>query len=49
MLMSAANDVSLELEHRRLAWARLGLMAEREQRTDEAARFFRLAALPEQR
>lgn len=45
MLLSAANDLDLDLERRRLAWAKLGQLAEREQRTDEAARFFRLAAL----
>lgn len=45
MLLSAANDLDLDLERRRLAWAKLGQLAEREQRTDEATRFFRLAAL----
>lgn len=47
MLLSAANDLDLDLDRRRLAWARLGQLAEREQRTDEAARFYRLAALPQ--
>lgn len=47
LLLSAANDLDLDLERRRLAWARLGQLAEREQRTDEAARFYRLAALPQ--
>lgn len=45
MLLSAANDLDLDLERRRLAWAKLGQLAEREQRTEEAARFYRLAAL----
>ncbi|MDE2000921.1 MAG: heme biosynthesis protein HemY, partial [Burkholderiales bacterium] len=45
MLLSAANDLDLDLERRRLAWATLGQLAEREQRTEEAARFYRLAAL----
>lgn len=45
MLLSAANDLDLDLDRRRLAWAKLGQLAEREQRTEEAARFFRLAAL----
>lgn len=45
MLLSAANDLDLDLERRRQAWAKLGQLAEREQRTDEAARFYRLAAL----
>ncbi|MEY4765373.1 MAG: hypothetical protein RI907_2046 [Pseudomonadota bacterium] len=49
MLLSAANDEQLDLERRRLAWARLGLMAEREQHKDDAARYFRLAALPQER
>jgi HemY protein len=47
MLLSAANDLQLDMDRRRLAWARLGLMAEREQQADDAARYFRLAALPE--
>ncbi|HET8869896.1 MAG TPA: heme biosynthesis HemY N-terminal domain-containing protein [Aquabacterium sp.] len=45
MLLSAANDLDLDLERRRIAWAKLGQLAEREQRTEEAARFYRLAAL----
>ena len=45
MLMSAANDVSLSEEGRRRAWARLGQLAEHEQKLDDAARFFRKAAL----
>lgn len=45
MLLSAANDLDLDLDRRRQAWAKLGQLAEREQRHDEAARFFRLAAL----
>ncbi|HET8694237.1 MAG TPA: heme biosynthesis HemY N-terminal domain-containing protein [Aquabacterium sp.] len=45
MLLSAANDLDLDLERRRLAWATLGQLAEREQRAEEAARFYRLAAL----
>ena len=48
MLLSAANDLDLDAQGRRLAWARLGQMAEQEQRQDEAARFFRLAALLEE-
>jgi HemY protein len=48
MLLSAANDMQLDLDRRRLAWAKLGQLAEREHRADEAARFYRLAALPEQ-
>ncbi|MDX9845141.1 MAG: heme biosynthesis HemY N-terminal domain-containing protein [Aquabacterium sp.] len=47
MLLSAANDLQLNVNDRRTAWAQLGLMAERENRPDEAARFYRLAALPE--
>jgi HemY protein len=47
MLLSAANDLDLDGNGRRLAWAQLGQLAEREQRHDEAARFFRLAALLE--
>lgn len=47
MLLSAANDLDLDSSGRRLAWAQLGQLAEREQRHDEAARFFRLAALLE--
>jgi HemY protein len=48
MLLSAANDLQLDLAHRRTAWAKLGELAEREHRPEEAARFYRLAALPEQ-
>lgn len=48
MLLSAANDMQLDVEYRRVAWAKLGQMAERESRPDEAARFYRLAAVPEQ-
>lgn len=47
MLLSAANDLQLDLDRRRLAWAKLGQLAEREHRAEEAARFYRLAALPE--
>lgn len=47
MLLSAANDLQLDLDRRRLAWAKLGQLAEREHRPEEAARFYRLAALPE--
>ena len=47
MLLSAANDLQLNVNDRRTAWAQLGLMAERENRPEEAARFYRLAALPE--
>ncbi|OGB02843.1 MAG: porphyrin biosynthesis protein [Burkholderiales bacterium RIFCSPLOWO2_12_FULL_64_99] len=47
MLLSAANDLQLNVNDRRTAWAQLGLMAEREGRPEEAARFYRLAALPE--
>lgn len=47
MLLSAANDLQLDLERRRMAWAKLGQLAEREHRHEEAARFYRLAALPE--
>ncbi len=45
MLLSAANDLSMPAEKRRQAWAKLGQLAEQESREDEAARFFRLAAL----
>ena len=45
MLLSAANDLDLDLDRRRQAWAKLGQLAEREHRADEAARFYRLAAL----
>ncbi len=45
MLLSAANDLTLAPEQRRHAWAKLGQLAEQESRTEEAARFFRLAAL----
>lgn len=45
MLLSAANDLDLDLERRRQAWAKLGQLAEREHRIEEAARFYRLAAL----
>lgn len=45
MLLSAANDLDLDFDRRRQAWAKLGQLAEREHRTDEAARFYRLAAL----
>lgn len=45
MLLSAANDLDLDLDRRRQAWAKLGQLAEREHRTEEAARFYRLAAL----
>jgi HemY protein len=47
MLLSAANDLQLDLERRRMAWATLGQLAEREHRPEEAARFYRLAALPD--
>lgn len=47
MLISAANDLQLAIALRREAWAKLGELAEREHRQDEATRFFRLAALPE--
>ncbi|WP_294636683.1 heme biosynthesis HemY N-terminal domain-containing protein [uncultured Aquabacterium sp.] len=49
MLLSAANDQSLDLGRRRTAWAALGQLAEREHRDDEAARFYRRAALPGER
>lgn len=49
MLLSAANDLDLPAKGRRQAWARLGMLAEQEQRHEEAARFFRLAALLEER
>jgi HemY protein len=49
MLLSAANDLQLDLDRRRLAWAKLGQMAEREHQAEEAARYFRLAALPDSR
>jgi HemY protein len=45
MLLSAANDLQLAPELRRQAWAMLGQLAEREHRDEEAARFYRLAAL----
>ena len=47
MLLSAANDLQLAPDCRRLAWAKLGQLAEREHRDEEAARFYRLAALPQ--
>jgi HemY protein len=47
MLLSAANDLQLASDCRRLAWAKLGQLAEREHREEEAARFYRLAALPQ--
>ncbi len=47
MLMSAANDLDLPEDGRRQAWACLGRLAEREHREEEAARFFRQAALLE--
>ncbi|MGC4059457.1 MAG: heme biosynthesis HemY N-terminal domain-containing protein [Aquabacterium sp.] len=47
MLLSAANDLQLDTERRRMAWAKLGQLAEREHREDEATRFYRLAALPQ--
>jgi HemY protein len=47
MLLSAANDLQLDPDRRRMAWAKLGQLAEREHRDDEAARFYRLAALPQ--
>lgn len=47
MLLSAANDLQLAPERRRMAWAKLGQLAEREHRDEEAARFYRLAALPQ--
>lgn len=49
MLLSAANDLDLPAKGRRQAWARLAVLAEQEQRHEEAARFFRLAALLEER
>jgi len=45
MLLSAANDLQMDVERRRMAWARLGQLAEQEHRPEEAARFYRLAAL----
>lgn len=47
MLLAAANDLQLNLNDRRTAWAQLGLLAERDNRAEEAGRFYRLAALPE--
>lgn len=47
MLLSAANDLQLDSERRRMAWAQLALLAEREHRDEEASRFYRLAALPQ--
>lgn len=47
MLMSAANDVDLDDDGRRQAWACLGQLAEREHRDEEAARYYRKAALLE--
>lgn len=47
MLLSAANDLQLDFDRRRMAWAKLGQLAEREHRAEEAARFYRLAALPD--
>ncbi len=44
LLMSAAHHDELAPEQRREAWIALGLLAEQNQQTDEAARCFRLAA-----
>jgi HemY protein len=44
MLLSAANDVQLDVDRRRRAWAKLGELAENEHHEEEAARFYRLAA-----
>lgn len=45
LLLSAANDLQLDSHRRRRAWTRLAQLAEQEHRADEAARFYRLAAL----
>jgi HemY protein len=47
MLMSAANDIDLDDESRRQAWASLGKLAEREHHEEDASRYFRKAALPD--
>ncbi|MES2090876.1 MAG: heme biosynthesis HemY N-terminal domain-containing protein [Pseudomonadota bacterium] len=47
LLLSAANDLQLDSAQRRRAWTRLAQMAEQEHRDEEAARFYRLAALAE--
>jgi len=47
LLLSAANDLQLDSHRRRQAWTRLAQLAEQEHRADEAARFYRLAALAE--
>ncbi|MDE2401589.1 MAG: heme biosynthesis protein HemY [Burkholderiales bacterium] len=45
LLLSAANDLQLDSNRRRRAWTRLAQLAEQENRDEEAARFYRLAAL----
>jgi HemY protein len=45
LLLSAANDAQLDGASRRQAWIALAKLAEQEQRTDEAARHWRAAAL----
>jgi len=45
LLLSAANDLELDAHQRRRAWTRLAQLAEHEHREEEAARFYRLAAL----
>jgi len=44
---SAANDLQPDGHRRRQAWTRLAQLVEQEHRADEAARFYRLAALAE--
>jgi HemY protein len=44
LLLSAANDAQLESTSRRQAWVALALLAEQEQRSEEAARLWRTAA-----
>ncbi|HET6787281.1 MAG TPA: heme biosynthesis protein HemY, partial [Aquabacterium sp.] len=45
LLLSAANDAQLDGPSRRQAWAALAQLAEQEQRNEEAARYWRAAAL----
>lgn len=47
LLLSAANDAQLDGPNRRQAWSALALLAEQEQRLEEAARYWRAAALAE--
>jgi HemY protein len=49
LLLSAANDVQLDGPRRRQAWVALARLAEQEQRTEEAARYWRSAAVAGER